>query len=95
MEESKKQFDQERADRLKAALDKALDKIVDNNDPERCALCHKPEVFKTDGQGFPLCERCASPVTLPIRAEFKPKRNAPCSCQSGLKYKFCCLNKSV
>lgn len=91
MEESKKQFDQEGADRLKAALDKALDKIVVNNDPERCALCHKPEVLKTDSKGFPLCARCASPVTLPRRVEQEPRRNEPCPCQSGKKFKKCCL----
>ena len=29
-------------------------------------------------------------VSKPLKTEGKPKRNAPCSCGSGMKYKKCC-----
>jgi len=31
-----------------------------------------------------------TPKAEPIQAEKKPKRNAPCPCGSGKKYKNCC-----
>ena len=31
-----------------------------------------------------------TPKTEPIKADQKPKRNAPCPCGSGKKYKNCC-----
>jgi hypothetical protein len=35
----------------------------------------------------------ANPPPLPIRVPHKPGRNEPCPCNSGLKFKRCCLNK--
>jgi hypothetical protein len=35
------------------------------------------------------------PVAKPLRAVPKPRRNDPCLCGSGLKYKKCCLGKDV
>jgi len=38
-----------------------------------------------------LLEKTAK--TEPIKAGLKPKRNAPCPCGSGKKYKNCCGRK--
>jgi preprotein translocase subunit SecA len=35
-------------------------------------------------------EEGEAPVHKPIRSEKKPKRNDPCPCGSGKKYKQCC-----
>ena len=35
-----------------------------------------------------------SKSTLPIVVEKKPGRNEKCLCGSGLKYKFCCIDKA-
>ena len=32
------------------------------------------------------------PNTMPVRKQQKPGRNAPCSCNSGKKYKHCCMD---
>jgi uncharacterized protein YecA (UPF0149 family) len=34
-----------------------------------------------------------TPKAEPIKADERPKRNAPCRCGSGLKYKNCCSRK--
>lgn len=35
-------------------------------------------------------EEGETPARTPIRSEKKPKRNEPCPCGSGKKYKECC-----
>jgi uncharacterized protein YecA (UPF0149 family) len=96
MEELKKnheaQHDPEKAMALKEKLDKELDKVIAQNDPDMCGNCHKKPAFKTNGNGIPLCERCADPATLPLQVIQPPGRNTPCPCGSGKKFKTCCIN---
>lgn len=73
-------------------MDKRLDKIIKDNDPDMCNVCHVKPMFKTSGSGVPLCERCASPVTMPMQVESLPGRNEPCPCNSGKKFKQCCIS---
>lgn len=58
---------------------------------ESCAICGNPNIYKYDGYCRPLCEKCAKGIVKPyIRSEAKIRRNDPCPCGSGLKYKHCC-----
>lgn len=42
-----------------------------------------------------LSNAVTQPVSGTIRKVFAPvRRNAPCPCGSGLKFKRCCVNKS-
>lgn len=57
-----------------------MDKLINNilEDAEMIRRSRHMEKIKT------------SPVVYSIP---KPNRNDPCPCESGLKYKKCCLNK--
>ena len=44
---------------------------------------HKKQMPGTDEEPLP-------PPTEPIRSDVQPKRNDPCTCGSGKKYKQCC-----
>ncbi len=44
---------------------------------------HKEQLPGGDDQPLP-------PPTEPIRSDGQPKRNDPCTCGSGKKYKQCC-----
>ncbi|MFB0538032.1 MAG: SEC-C metal-binding domain-containing protein [Anaerolineae bacterium] len=57
-----------------------------------------------DAQGRPLCPDCGMPMVeedgrlvhapqTPVHAEKKVRRNDPCPCGSGKKYKHCCWKK--
>ena len=41
----------------------------------------------------PLSKRDQAREVFPVNKDGKIQRNAPCPCNSGLKYKRCCLNK--
>jgi HEAT repeat protein len=60
--------------------------------------------IRQDAQGRPLCPHCGQPLVeeggslvhappTPMRTEKKVRRNDPCPCGSGKKYKHCCLKK--
>jgi len=48
-----------------------------------------------DSSKDPRPPQTASGLTTPLSREPKVGRNEPCPCGSGLKYKKCCLAKSV
>jgi len=50
---------------------------------ERREKLYREQIPGTDEGPLP-------PPVDPIRTEGKPKRNAPCPCGSGKKYKQCC-----
>lgn len=77
-------------EKSKEDLNRTIDKLIDANSGKYCTLCNKPEVATKAGD-IPLCKRCDSPVTLPLRAEVTQGRNEPCNCGSGRKFKNCCL----
>ena len=54
-----------------------------------CERCKKKEWTKTDSKGTKLCWKCAKGLPKPIRARWRPRRNALCPCGSGKKYKRC------
>jgi len=53
---------------------------------ERREKEHRGQLPGVDGEPLP-------PPVEPIRADAKPKRNDPCPCGSGKKYKQCCGKK--
>ncbi len=63
--------------RMEAILDE-LEKEIEN------AKTNEDEIVEADIEGVKEVER------KPIRAVKKPKRNEPCPCGSGKKYKYCC-----
>ncbi len=63
--------------RMEAILDE-LERDIEN------AKTNEDEIVEADIEGVKEVER------KPIRAVKKPKRNEPCPCGSGKKYKYCC-----
>ena len=55
---------------------------------ERLEKEHRGQLPGVDGEPLP-------PPVEPIRADAKPKRNDPCPCGSGKKYKQCCGKKGA
>jgi len=66
--------EQARLDAMRAELEAALEEAQTNEDDMVTAEFEEGE----------------APVRKPIRSEKKPKRNDPCPCGSGQKYKNCC-----
>lgn len=65
-------------------------------DEHLCVLCQKRPAVKTDGLSRPICLRCAKDAVGTIRATRRPpRRNAPCPCGSGKKYKHCHMRVSA
>jgi preprotein translocase subunit SecA len=63
--------------RMEAILDE-LESELEN------AKTNEEEIVSADVEGG------ETPTRKPIRSEKKPKRNEPCPCGSGKKYKQCC-----
>ena len=55
---------------------------------ERSEKRHKDQLPGVDDERLP-------PPVEPIQADAKPKRNDPCPCGSGKKYKQCCGRKEA
>jgi uncharacterized protein YecA (UPF0149 family) len=59
---------------------------------EVCASCRERPALKTGGDARPVCSRCAELTPEPFRRPApRVRRNAPCPCHSGRKFKSCCL----
>jgi hypothetical protein len=58
-----------------------------------CAYCKKHPIFKTEGDGTGICQKCLhrKMTVQPIKAQDSPGRNDPCPCGSGKKFKRCCI----
>ena len=62
----------------------------------KCHICGN-DGFKTDGECNIWCEKCLNKLLYPtiIRTTPKISRNSLCPCNSGIKYKFCCLKSNT
>lgn len=62
----------------------------------KCDYCKKKPWHKTDSKGKAICTDCLKKQysIQPIKKVINlPKRNSPCPCGSGKKYKKCCYLK--
>lgn len=60
--------------------------------PTRCFYCDQRPGIKTDSRGLLICGKCLRPTITTMR-DSRIGRNDPCPCQSGKKFKKCCLRK--
>jgi len=56
-----------------------------------CPQCDKRGAVRAAGNGKLYCELCYSLTPAYKRGDQKVGRNKPCPCDSGKKFKFCCL----
>lgn len=70
-------------------------------DKEECFYCGSNDIFKYGGKSEPICEGCADngarygifgPHKPYVRETPKIGRNEKCPCESGKKYKNCCIS---
>jgi hypothetical protein len=59
---------------------------------DTCDVCGKGVAIKINGLGKSVCVSCAF-GGRPDLENSKQKRNDPCLCGSGKKYKKCCIQK--
>jgi hypothetical protein len=61
-----------------------------------CPICQEPAKFKIGFRFYCKQHYKHLMLTKPIRRiNIQPGRNEPCACGSGLKYKNCCIVKSL
>ena len=68
------------------------------SNPSNTKTCHLcgGDAYKRDPEGVLWCLPCLKRtfVNTYVRPEPKVGRNDKCPCESGLKYKKCCIHKS-
>ena len=60
-----------------------------------CDLCgktHRADKMKTIGKSL-VCSKCAKDKKPVLKAKKQPPRNSLCPCNSGKKFKHCCLKR--
>ncbi len=60
-----------------------------------CEQCGKREAIKTNGEAKWVCYHCAVGLPEPFRKGKTQGRNDKCACDSGKKFKHCCLRKTI
>ena len=55
----------------------------------RCFVCERPGPDKKNADGHPICLKCSRLEVRPITPKPIVKRNDPCPCNSGKKFKRC------
>lgn len=61
--------------------------------PTLCYYCNERPGIKTDSKSRLICIKCALGNQRPYIQDQKIGRNFPCICNSGKKFKNCCLKK--
>lgn len=65
------------------------------NKDNACQVCGKREAIKTDSASRNVCHKCARGNVEPFRNPPRQRRNNKCNCNSGKKFKYCCLRESI
>jgi uncharacterized protein YecA (UPF0149 family) len=58
---------------------------------ELCEKCGKRNAIKTDGDSKLVCHHCAVGLPEPYHKPKTQHRNDKCACDSGKKFKHCCM----
>lgn len=71
-------------------------KSTDDGSNPLCEVCRNAWAIKVDGKGRQVCRKCSTRRIGSIRSSSNNiRRNDPCPCGSGKKFKKCHLRKGA